>query len=670
MIYTYPTKRPSGQVFTTRGEYLERCILKGNEKKNVREDRTFLCHAIARANEPIRTHWDKQTARPTRYLAPHFPWVTFVFGSGCVTESVDRSNFRPIDPQSIVVELEGSQFEKLVRPYVNMVREFTRNLIADRNHRDMVETIEANYIKECEPRTALLLFVVTVLTRMYRQVATSQKRPLAWRVEDIVKLESGENQLAGEVGREYERYVQPVVAWLIGHSSAAERNILRRIQSSMMTKNEEILNRLHIQILSEFAWLSLTEHSHHYHGWSDLISLLAREDSQIAKESDSTDAHPIGYPPRPLESVNSVIERIQDSYRERTDASWIARTTGHDVDGPDQSSLHTFFNTAADVLIAQERLRKYAIDKAEGFPPPVTAFSTSFDLELGMALAHRMPENESFIVVLPVCCILKKNGDPRDDSRALLLWLGAEIHGGSGLSELLKPKVWRLIDGQQVSPNYAEESRPYLIYLAGTPLITPPSKADLTGIFVELKEKRKSVPRSFDVLFNENEDGYQFSHVEPAVLLNEYDAIQHHGTEMFSADNKSLSDQRLGLPFEFTGYGEGGMPRFWLVMGVQMDDPAFRYKLASRLSPPGTDSRAESGPEGNRVPPPEKAGLVVTSKLGPAARDLLAWFGVDIVTASCTDFQEDLRHYAAHLKFGNHEKELKAHDEDCEIRHD
>lgn len=665
MIYTYPTLILPGERFADRESYLSHCLSEDNHRKEYRENTTWICHAVSRSNKTILEKGSNESVvskSEFKNLKPYFPWITLVLGSGCVTETVDWEALKPAHPDAIVNVLSKHETTSDELSLAE-VREFSRNLIFDRSHGKLDDGLKGHFSKTCELHTAQLVYVAAKLTRIYRDAASGVSQPLAWRVEDVVALDKNSKQNAGELLSEYQKFIEPVIEVLISDRSRiekSEKNILLRIKNSLTSRRE--INRLDIQILSEFAWLSLTEKSSHYHGWSDLLSFLARQEGSLDGSGMWDAKSPIGYPPRPSVAVSDIIKKIKLQYLKKTRESWGARVNASKQKSSSRSPLHLFFDSAAEMLIAQQRLHSdpNISQKAVG-APVVTAFSTSFDLELEMALSSLLSEGDTFTVVVPVCFSISNKVNTGNkisqeemsekegfiEKLTIIQWLGAEINGKTGFEGKNGPdiKSWKLISSKTINSPEGVSTGPFVVHLAGTPLIAPPSVGEAQKMFEKMKGSFPNIGEA------------ELVGISPAILLNEYDAIQHHGAEVFLAGQNDAWESSSGIPREFSSSGASGVPRFWLVMGVQMNDPAFRYKIAARLTSPQSGSPA--------VPKPKRTGLVVTSNLDPAARELLAWNGMDIVTASCTEFEEDFRHYVSHLQEGNLHVEPESYFDYC-----
>jgi hypothetical protein len=133
--------------------------------------------------------------------------------------------------------------------------------------------------------------------------------------------------------------------------------------------------------------------------------------------------------------------------------------------------------------------------------------------------------------------------------------------------------------------------------------------------------------------------------IQHALLLDEYAAMQQTAAEFFNyrPDQATQNEVRYGLPIEITGVDARFFARFWTVMGVQVGDSGVRYRLTSQMMSPTMGS-------GPLRMVPDRSGVVINRRMNSAVRDLLYWYGFDVVKARSEDFLADLDHYVKHLQ--------------------
>jgi hypothetical protein len=122
----------------------------------------------------------------------------------------------------------------------------------------------------------------------------------------------------------------------------------------------------------------------------------------------------------------------------------------------------------------------------------------------------------------------------------------------------------------------------------------------------------------------------------------------------------SETNMRFGIPTSITGVTRDSFARFWMVLGVPMGDNVVRYRFASQIAAGTMFTVPRAQPVA-----PEHAGLVVNRRVDAGARDLLHWYGFDVVKDECESFHGDLEHYIEHLQ-APHQRSRP--DEECDIR--
>lgn len=625
-MFEFRAERLPGKVFLDRATYLHDRISTEAVERPVNAH--ALCNAIGRANIPFndkRVAPASQASRQPKRLPANFPWLTLVLGSGCATETTDDSGLAPIAPETIRSSLSKRPPLRDGMQPGDLAETFARNLMNQRMpKRPKPEMAPA--IGPRDARVANLVLAASLLTSLYRGLAAASQQPLDPRGNDRLELtkKAPGAQRIPELRSVYADAVIEFLPEMWSDQPKAVEHVLRRIDGKLK-EHPGYVDRLDLQILTEFTWLAMTEHCSMYYGWSSLLALVARAD-------DSNPTPPHRSPPRPGFDRNAATGYIKEWYKKVTRQSWEQRKAAAQPSGRIR-----FFDSAARVLSAQSALRDRYRLQSSVLPPVASAFSTSFDIELEMSLAKH---NVGFVMALPVH-YLHAQRDPSSTEgtkRASLHWLGAVIEPAEGrdsdkaieLDRILRPNTWFMLSGMPWYDTWRYANWPFVVHLAGCPVIQLPEIG--TPIYCAAHDSAE--PQRI-------KDMPGVEAIAPAVLLDEYGAIQQHSTEMFAGLPSGAS---YGLPDQLTSPSEdSARARFWMLMGVQMGDAAIRYGIASRL---GTGRRGL-----DTLKLPDRAGLVISSNVDPAARDLMQWYGVDLVQQDCGAFMEDLDHYSEHLEF-------------------
>ncbi|MBQ0944024.1 hypothetical protein KAK07_11830 [Ideonella sp. 4Y16] len=629
MIKFRAVKR-AGNFYLDRGEFLTKRIeLARSELKSSHR----LCNVLAKVNGPL-----KRSKGPGPFLGPELPWLTLILGSGCSSESTEGAMW--VSADSISNSLIGKPNLPDGKSPVEIVRSFVHSLIRLREPNVAESKNEELTHRGNWETVALLMLVTALLTRLFHEAAALLERPLHPRASDRILLQRGFRDIAPQrYGEILDGFVKPTRMYVrellrraeLEDLSPAVYTILEKVERDLNGVDGHCIDQVNLQILTEFSWLELTTWSTVYPGWSDLLADLARLDDPMDGD------RPYGFPPRPRLRRAQLLESIGKTYMHVTNESWRMRHAN------ESTERQKFFDSAANVLMAQAELRRQILGDTDADAPPFAcAFSTSFDVELEMALASR-DDVQGFIIALPIYFQSRSAlADDDDPDTASFRWIGAVIAPKVGtktieLQDILRPTTWIRLSGlDSTLTGWEYQDWPFVIHLAGSPLIELPDVEVATSLSLHQTDP--------DQAFHDDWSKIKAERVVPALLLDEYDAMQQHSSEMFHVGPGSSGS--LGLPGTFTSGGITGVAeeRYWMVMGVQMDDTAVRHRVASKLGIASTQEVSTS----NRMP--LTAGLVVVKNVGPAARDLLQWFGVDIVKSACSGFREDLDHYADHLR--------------------
>jgi hypothetical protein len=547
-----------------------------------------------------------------------------ILGSGCLNDDDDSNGLVLLEPFSIQALLdEWPVLADGISPG-EFARSFAESLIKDRLKDRLPRRSEMREYRVQDPGSqgqlsddeysARLVLATALLTSLYHELEVIRPQAIRRWGDDIVSLEPGPQRLV-ELRT---LRVEPLLHLLnelkvFGHQ--AVRKLLGDIERGIVLDKQ--IKRSNVQILTECAWHSLVDKSAEYPGWSDLLMFLSQKQGEFSSQDRGR--------PRPsFANPWQVPELIEERYLETSEQSWQERQSGT------PSARIQFYDSVARMLRAQSVLRTNTVEVLR--PPVVSAFVTSFDLELEMALVSAdVPE---FIVALPINLYRGP-----DNEVASFRWIGARIKRSEvhSLEDLRRPSAWMVLSNMWWSDDASYANVPFVVRLTGCPMFHLPRLSDVESPG-DLVIDRKAFFRLSDGPTGET---LELGH---AVLLDEYAAMQQHSTDAFYfvSGGEAGSTLYYGLPKQLTGVPDAGThARFWMVMGVQMGDSSVRYRVASRFGP---DTRTV---ERRR---PERAGVVVTSRIDVAERDLLDWYGFDIVLDHCGLYRGDFDHYVRHLE--------------------
>ena len=313
-------------------------------------------------------------------------------------------------------------------------------------------------------------------------------------------------------------------------------------------------------------------------------------------------------------------------------------------------------------------------------PPPASAFVTSFDVELELAMAAHYPDR-AFAVAIPVNLVENLEGT----NLGTTMWLGYVVRPDPGRSLLDRvtkpdPDAWfiferpadnrssldaalvgdaadtQLLVGALVGAGVKRLGElPIIIRLAGSPMVQLPEIQDAEGGINSLG--RVAFERAqLEGYLDKGEDNRIIweplardrrpvrSAFVPATLLDEHNAIR------LSLPEVVAQRPDRSLPPELTAAMQGRYWRYWILLGVEMSDPVIRYRVIAQVL--GASLRV--APRSKYVRP-QRRGVVLNNKRHNArALELLAWSGFDVVIdrEAPGPMTRELRHFLDHL----HEK--------------
>jgi len=598
------------------------------------------------------------------YKRSGYPWITLVLGSGCLEAVHDISGTRIHDVPAIVQRLladqdplpDGTNSAKLAGA-------FAASLIADRLGPPASPASGDSEQRAAEPgdpspqvgdlfdtdlKTAKLLLCAALLTRLYHLASAAAPDALSRTGHDRVTVPAGR---AGSAELESDA-LAPVLALLGELIASTDQNsphtgdavlhqALTTVDSSLNSRGHRPSLRVaDIQLLTELCWYSLTQGTSVYPGWNDLLLHLSTQTSAPLFDR---------WLPRPsFDDIDAAGEFVKQRYADTTRLSWDQL-----VDNS-ESDRERFYATVAGILRQQAALRREFLPSSPLQPPIASAFVTSFDLELEMAMWRS--STEAFVVAVPMN-LIQDVGEP-EDCLASVCWLGCLIrpdHNLTQAEQLEKLRTpdeadWFLLNGDTAYEldygNY-----PVIVRLSGSPLMSAPRLWTEDGSDWNDLCKRLAKDYYIDLPAeppDPHEPELRMAHV---ALLEEYSAMQHVASEfLIYQPDRSNGRVRQGLPAALFGTRGSAFARFWMMMGVQVSDSSIRYRFASQMTVP----TSIDGEAVKKAPTPNRAGLVVNWRTDDTVRDLLGWYNFDVVTDRCEKFQVDLQHYLRHLQSTTH----------------
>jgi hypothetical protein len=598
---------------------------------------------------------------------PAQPWITPVIGSGCATSQSQIDALH-----ATVVALEASVSARYPHqdidgtPLGEVVKAFATDLIRDRLRlRPVSRTGEMAVAGQAEsPAWIADIFVAAArIAKLYFKTKAlsydAPRRPdhddeaflgcdsLSWQAlkaayldpcVDIVEILRGQVDViadalapGGTGPRTSVQHVRATVNALLDH-------VNRRVNPGL--GGEVRVGVADLQSLAEFAWFCLTSITQPrvYPGWSDLLLDLSNYDSPLAGR--------VGTPL--FETMTQAQSFIKGRYEQITHDRFNEIMGVSHYPPAVETRIHP---AVASLLIAEHGYRAATREVAR--PPLPCAFVTSFDLELELAL---LKLGVQFVVALPVH-LLNTVHDVAHTCWIAFRVPAADHSDRDRLTGLMQPgdDSWCVLDDN------CPTDGPIVIRLAGCPLIKLPDLQGASDICEQLNRLfeealMEDAMGDVDVL----NDVMRNLKLQPAVVINEHDAMLQNTIDLIAISGSVTpggQGRRYGLPIQLAG-GTRKWSRFWMMLGVQIGDSAFRHRIATLVSAiPLTAAirprygMAQLGGEAAELPDEVagRNGLAVNLHATELEQDLLFWNGFEVITADVAEFSEDLRHYAGHL---------------------
>ena len=613
-----------------------------------------------RPAEPSGRRPKEQSRAPMSRLAKRIPWVTFVLGSGCLTTAdvspddvPDATHARRTmrdqlgrDLQDVVQKYPNLALDELAARFIELLT-VERTGIKDANEAFATVVVRA----DVQPRehSARLALAAALATQLYALALGS--RPLLQSADrEVVELDpnSSNGVIAGAEIVAPLRAVLELLSVPTDDATDPPKQALSELAAAISVSVAQLrVRRLHVELLTAFAWYFFTAGTRVYPGWNELMLLRTFEDSAWFRDEVVT-AHSAGPRLRPrittLQGQHGwVSKRIIDV----TNNSWNSRLER----GDRPTDRDGFFDLVARYLGQQAA----ATLPVAAQKPAAVCFVSSFDLELEMAL---WDAGEPFIIILPVFAL-----DELWQGSASLHWVWTTVTPASipghdveacppGATEptlrlprgLWHPGGWKLVgpgdDLRDHLPNRGL-STPIVVRLAGSPLMERPN------------------PKCMNPRPTSNT-----SALHHALLLDEYTAFQQAYQDL-QVIEPALSGALPGFLSEDV---KGGLTRTWILLGTQLGDPAVRLRMTAhhvsrrartndRKTAPSesfaqnTDSTQSLDSHGGAPTvtndPPEvgrrTSGIVINAMSQTSDRELFLWQDFDVIDGRHTDLVASLQ---------------------------
>ena len=423
-----------------------------------------------------------------------------------------------------------------------------------------------------------------------------------------------------------------------------------------------------VQWWAEIAWLMIAAQARHndyvpvYPGWSDLLLELC---CYVSIEENNYSKFPPVVGRIPFSSIVSGRELIESKARDIQDRL-----------NKRENDKQTVHNTIAKLLYEQAYLREIHPKNHDkygpGEPPVASAFVTSFDLDLELALLRKIEIGKKILIAFPVYLSLKDC----PVNVAYTCWLALEVKRINELSstddlvnqqkQLIEPSLenFSVLSKAEIK----EKHCPVIVRLAGCPLIKIPEirwndKGDNT-----LLEQLQGL---YSNIFSVGPDEFYSSlKLEHAFIISEHCAAVHNIIDLLQTGSNGMTDgsgrgNSPGLSADVAVSGKG-WTRFWSLLGVQIRENAIRQRLETLMSVlPRDDGRSESDKqrdEGRSAPDKQSKtnestdykqstdtsslqniqfrGMAINHRVSALDADFLSWNRLFIIKDSVDKFSE------------------------------
>jgi len=602
------------------------------------------------------------------------PWLTFVLGSGCLAPtSGEAGDGTPaIDPSQVWNALKSFGLDSTSQNEAVFASDFIRALVAEK----LPEVKHLSWLsRRLVDHSATVISPGLALASSLVAALASKLFAAVWAMDDVHHvLDRSDKELIRYPTRPDGAVVQPPGAWherlvsilsRIGthldtwdgpddRTVQAYRELLARVELQLTNPREAFkrdpdrlkprtpsLWRSQVEALTAFAWYFLTDGTTIYPGWSDMLLFQAANSTENRTEFERV---PFLRRPR-VETLEPIAENavLLTRLGRVTERSWADEEGARDV----------FYQQVARSLLQQASLRSSQSEGEGSDFPLATAFNAAFDVELELALwteiaAGRTPVN-AFAAVIPVYAIDAEESSPFD---AEIQWLWCKVVPQSGphsLDDLLSDpsddaeakcrSPWYLVDRSAPLPPELE-ALPIVVHLAGSPMFgiadvrTRPPRTEESMSRREADEEAEEADRS---PFNAS------TRLHHGLLLDENIA-----TIQFAEDIRDLPGQLHGDFLKSADQDGPTAPRFWVVIGAQLADPAIRFRLVAN------ELRAIGDPEHERLVGhlrsnlgvgEEHRGVVINAWVPASEREVFRWHGYDVVKGRADELNADIEDF-------------------------
>lgn len=572
------------------------------------------------------------------------PWPTFILGSGALatysrrelTADQSEAEFAALAVrirEALTAQLHPSFAQRIDAEFAPRTEQFIRALA----ERKLGPTASLAWLtepgssvasaRETQDFAVVLTCIAVLATRVYTEAlnATTSVLDRAEKDEVAYRVDAS---LDSRLVRAHEDLVLPLRQIIEGldaewgddesQARAAALSLLHDFARGLGSWQVHV-HRTHVEILTAFAWYFLTEETDIYPGWADILLF------QAANMPDAkADFAALPLPRRPrLRDINPLDESswLYRRLRRVTERSW------EDA----ESARDEFYGSVARLMIQQaELVGRGAETMRDDRWPLVSSFVVSFDVELEIALLHRMDDDaEGIVVVIPV---LRTEGDADRPFNTTIHWLYrivAPVRGGDwrdDLNRLLDESDWRVLSSPSKGLD-AFKGLPIVVHLSGAPLFKLPS-ADAAGIRRGTDRRGNPLPEGV---------------LRHAIVLDENMALFQLAAEARDPAGRLHPDLSASTEWD---QGTGPGPRFWTIVGAQLADPGVRLRLLTRelMTEQVQDrkQRAEHAHHDGGSDGGARTGVIVNEWSPGAERQVFAWQGLDVVKGRSDELQVHL----------------------------
>lgn len=384
-------------------------------------------HTIPGLQEPVDEH----------DLWGGFPWLTPVIGSGClelpITTNFTAERLAQLvrDRAEDVMPAVGGPGAPGLEAIALFAAEFTRELVNTRTSEAQRAPVEGQSDPEVTDLAVRMVVLAALLTRFFYLVRARSGTALSRWEDDVAKLPyaSRTEESASVRVLASPRKVAALATEMIwavtddlddadmspsvrGATSTLLATIREGLRAPSGKRDTPTTLRLdHLRLVTELAWYFLHERSPVYPGWTDLLIRMMLQEGESAHEASGR--------PRPrFTTIGELPTVVEHLLSDVTEKSWGFYEPTSD-DPP--STRDRLYLAVADVLWAQSDALRGMSKEERRKLPIASAFVTSFDLELDMALLATSA-GRTFYVAVPVHVL-----ETKDSNDAAFCWLVAEV---------------------------------------------------------------------------------------------------------------------------------------------------------------------------------------------------------------------------------------------------